>query len=267
MYTWAGEFREVGREAAFKGDSVEYYRRINYIVAIPVILASLVFITNDVKDGVIDWRLAGPRVLLVAATLALCWLTARADHWRVIFGCTFLVTAGVMMTVAWVNSQRPPDFLLHLGVDVIVILAVYIALPTFLSQCVFSIGYTLVLLWIHFTMKTPAYEIANTTVPASLVLANLTGMGLSQLYQRTRRQLFYKAEMERRMRVDLETAQSEVRALSELIPMCAGCKKVRNDSGYWEQVEMYMQATGSRVSHGLCPTCMEAALAESQQHH
>lgn len=55
---------------------------------------------------------------------------------------------------------------------------------------------------------------------------------------------------------DLLTALEEVKALSGLIPICAGCKKIRDDSGYWNQLEGYLaERTGARFSHGLCPDC------------
>ena len=113
--------------------------------------------------------------------------------------------------------------------------------------------------------KTPVHEIANVTVLTSLVLANLLGIGISLLYQRTRRQLYYQAERERMMKEALESAESRVEQLSTLIPMCASCKMVRDDTGYWEQVENYVTAlSGSQVSHGLCPSCAAKALAEDR---
>ena len=50
---------------------------------------------------------------------------------------------------------------------------------------------------------------------------------------------------------------TEVRQLKELIPICAYCKRVRDDD-YWERVESYItQETGSRFSHGICPSCFD----------
>ncbi|MFO7601610.1 MAG: PAS domain S-box protein [Candidatus Desulfacyla sp.] len=55
---------------------------------------------------------------------------------------------------------------------------------------------------------------------------------------------------------ELQTALSEVRKLSGMLPICASCKKIRNDQGYWQQVEQFVSLhTGARFSHGLCPEC------------
>ena len=56
----------------------------------------------------------------------------------------------------------------------------------------------------------------------------------------------------------LETALGEVKTLSGLLPICAGCKKIRDDTGYWRSVEVYLQEhTDVSLSHGICPECTE----------
>ena len=50
----------------------------------------------------------------------------------------------------------------------------------------------------------------------------------------------------------------QIRQLKELIPICMYCKKVRDDSNYWQAVETYIaHHTGSSFSHGICPDCFE----------
>ncbi len=55
---------------------------------------------------------------------------------------------------------------------------------------------------------------------------------------------------------ELRKALSEVKTLRGFIPICAGCKKVRDDQGYWEQIESYIKRhSEAQFSHGLCPVC------------
>lgn len=55
---------------------------------------------------------------------------------------------------------------------------------------------------------------------------------------------------------ELENALSSVKTLKGLLPICASCKKIRNDSGYWEQIELYIsEHTGADFSHSICPDC------------
>jgi YesN/AraC family two-component response regulator len=55
----------------------------------------------------------------------------------------------------------------------------------------------------------------------------------------------------------LQEALVEVKRLSGLLPICAHCKKIRNDAGYWQQVEIYLgEHSDARFSHGICPDCL-----------
>lgn len=55
---------------------------------------------------------------------------------------------------------------------------------------------------------------------------------------------------------ELREALSKVRILSGLLPICAACKRIRNDRGYWAEVESYMQEYCEvKFTHGICPDC------------
>ncbi len=55
---------------------------------------------------------------------------------------------------------------------------------------------------------------------------------------------------------ELTNALASVKTLSGLLPICANCKKIRNDKGYWEQIENYLgEHTGADFSHSICPDC------------
>jgi len=55
---------------------------------------------------------------------------------------------------------------------------------------------------------------------------------------------------------ELELAFRDIKQLSGLLPICASCKKIRNDKGYWEQIENYIKDHSEiQFSHGICPDC------------
>jgi hypothetical protein len=64
---------------------------------------------------------------------------------------------------------------------------------------------------------------------------------------------------ERRRLVDeLRIALSEVKQLSGFLPICASCKKIRDDEGYWNQIESYISSHSEvQFSHGICPDCVK----------
>ncbi len=54
---------------------------------------------------------------------------------------------------------------------------------------------------------------------------------------------------------------SQIETLQTLLPLCAWCKKVRNDSGYWYQIEKYITShSRAQITHGICPECQEKFL-------
>jgi len=56
----------------------------------------------------------------------------------------------------------------------------------------------------------------------------------------------------------LQKSIDEIKTLSGLLPICSACKKIRDDDGYWQQIEHYIsEYTGARFSHGICPDCRE----------
>jgi PAS domain S-box-containing protein len=67
----------------------------------------------------------------------------------------------------------------------------------------------------------------------------------------------HQAEAEReRLIQELQMALARVKMLSGLLPICANCKKIRNDQGYWKQVETYISShSEATFTHGICPEC------------
>jgi hypothetical protein len=61
-----------------------------------------------------------------------------------------------------------------------------------------------------------------------------------------------------------ESLTSQINTLSGLLPVCSWCRKVRNDSGYWEQIEKYITSrTSTSFTHGICPECEQKYLCET----
>jgi DNA-binding response OmpR family regulator len=61
----------------------------------------------------------------------------------------------------------------------------------------------------------------------------------------------------------LQAAAAEIKTLKGLIPICASCKKIRNDEGFWDQLETYFSKhTDALFTHGLCPDCADKYRAE-----
>lgn len=61
----------------------------------------------------------------------------------------------------------------------------------------------------------------------------------------------------------LEEATRQIRQLEGMLPMCAQCKSIRNDQGYWQAVEAYLsKLSGTVISHSVCPNCIRKLYPE-----
>ncbi len=88
-----------------------------------------------------------------------------------------------------------------------------------------------------------------------------------ELLARVSSALILKSEMDRRKEreaelcrsnAELQRALREVKVLRGLIPICASCKKIRNDGGFWQQLEEYIgEHSEAEFSHGLCQPCLK----------
>jgi ligand-binding sensor domain-containing protein len=87
----------------------------------------------------------------------------------------------------------------------------------------------------------------------SLLVLGVAFLGAATQWMRIRN--MKKSEQALRVRVDEAVAQ--IRTLKGLLPICASCKKIRDDGGYWNQMETYIQSHSSAdFSHSICPDCM-----------
>lgn len=95
----------------------------------------------------------------------------------------------------------------------------------------------------------------RTTRTALAVIAALVLLSLGLLYARLR-----QAQK-------LAEALDRVQTLKGLLPICASCKKIRDDNGYWTQVEAYVASHSSaEFTHSICPSCFEGLYPEHHHH-
>jgi hypothetical protein len=84
---------------------------------------------------------------------------------------------------------------------------------------------------------------------------------ISRVNERLQREISerQKAEVEKEMLIgELREALSNIKTLNGLLPICAWCKKIRDDGGYWQQVEAYVsERSDAEFTHAICPQCME----------
>ncbi len=96
-----------------------------------------------------------------------------------------------------------------------------------------------------------------------VVSTTFMGLALGVFVFRRWREACHVAQRLELQRQELEQALSEVRQLQGIIPICAACKKVRDEGGYWHQVEEYLRChSTAEFSHSLCAECTHVYFAE-----
>ncbi|MCG6949798.1 MAG: hypothetical protein LJE93_12875 [Acidobacteria bacterium] len=118
--------------------------------------------------------------------------------------------------------------------------------------CVFCLC-TVVLFLTSPTNFAPSFPLAFLATFLFISLLAFTVETLRELFERESRALIEQ----------LETALSEVKTLKRLLPICANCKKIRDDRGYWNQIESYLKEhADTSFTHSVCPDCMEELYPE-----
>jgi len=105
-------------------------------------------------------------------------------------------------------------------------------------------------------------ERAGATLPYGYLLKPFDAQELHIAIQMA---LFkHKSDKEKKeLSEKLRQALAKVKLLSGLLPICASCKKIRNDEGYWEQLEFYIREhSEAEFTHGICPDCCKKLYPE-----
>ena len=97
-------------------------------------------------------------------------------------------------------------------------------------------------------------------------VVNLCGYFIAWQLNRIRRNQYQALLVEQKLKRELEKSIAEISVLQGLIPICANCKSIRDDNGYWESVEAYLGSHYKAVfSHGICPSCAEKLYPDHKQ--
>ncbi len=71
--------------------------------------------------------------------------------------------------------------------------------------------------------------------------------------------------LHRKLREKVDAQSGQIEELREMLPICANCKSIRDDEGFWNRIETYLEAHSNTVlTHSLCPTCAEEFLTEAR---
>lgn len=165
--------------------------------------------------------------------------------WQIVSSSLFVWTDHLLPAGAYQNSLA----------DLAYLIAIFIFMPNRLIYQVISGAYFCV---IHLWMLFAHGGFSHFWWEAALIFptAAICGAYISWRMHCTRISEFTQWRGEHEARLSLERALDKIKKLSGLLPICAYCKKVRDDHGYWHEVESYIRDHSTAdFSHSLCPDC------------
>jgi hypothetical protein len=261
---WLGEFISKETESHYSRWSFEENRKLLKSATLVLMAITVLFLFVDFKGEGLDWRLGSylsARVLILAALVSNLYFTTRSSSAKHIDLLTSSLSLSIAVSVISIDASRPVDFFAHIGVDVSTLLCGYVVMPARMKlKIALGAGLSTSLLLLVYGFKDPVHDITYASYTSSIIIANMLGAWIAVQSGRVRRQSYMQLLQERQ-------ARSAIRTLEGIIPICSYCKEIRSDENgaVWEQLEAYVRShSNAEFSHGICPSCLPAVLAEAE---
>ena len=257
---FGNEFASPELERQYRQSQLESHKLAARWCILAFLFCGFVFATSDYR--LFGWSTqlgilwAVRSVILGFSLLALLLIRkARSPGWFdvIVFTWGILVCA----VNVYVNSTRAASYTGHIIVTIELVLLTYCVLPLplrlqFALASLTTIAGSVLQNW----NGSPEQGMTALAVLQSYLVANLLGMVTTIQLQRRKRQLFAAALEQHELSEHLEQALAEIRTLRGILPICAHCKRVMNEEGNWEQVEVYVRKhTHAQFTHDICPEC------------
>ncbi|MBI2423252.1 MAG: hypothetical protein HYV27_10515 [Candidatus Hydrogenedentes bacterium] len=256
------EFHAAGTECTYRTQALageKQQARVFILLLLPVIFA---FVINDflMRDSPAPLRyLFVLRVCEVIIFLTGLILIPRLQN-TLQFDRTLTLIAFTFVVMAFlIDLGRPPEYMGHFLVDTFILFIVYSGLPVPLRlQLLVTLPYTVALILLFWFHKLPPSGPYHISFFSTILLTTLAGCWLATRSGRQKRLKHLALDREEHARMQLQHALEDIRTLSGMLPICANCKKVRQDDGYWQQIETYVSKhTSIDFSHCVCPECLK----------
>jgi hypothetical protein len=265
--SFLGEFCDAPLERAFRKKHLREDKRLGFACAAVVLAGSIVFIVN----GYFLYGLSTSFLILLVARLAnflaslgliltlRCFSTATALD-RLLMAWGILCSASNLVIIGAQTSGTVGHALLSFGVP----LVAYCIVPLPLAkQLLVTVSFSLCAILLVF-LNGNDYVLACSLTGGSII-ANALGSFASWHRNHRRRQVFFSALRETELCSQLEQALAEIKTLRGLLPICAWCKRIRNEEQAWQSVESYVQShSHAEFTHDICETCMNEQFQEME---
>ncbi len=257
--------------ARFESEATEHQYRQEYLasdkkkiytVLILIAVFCLAFIFSDLRvqeaQKWLNQLLLGR--IAAASLVPVCWLICHRSRNENLIDFTVLVTVILFnLFISIVNCTRPVDYYTYLFVDLLVIFVSFLYVPNrFLYQVLPVTLFMVTEIIVFFNFRTMPDAVSLFAMGVSFLVAVVIGLLAAHSRHISNRKMFLSWRAEKDLREKYEEALGKIKTLSGLLPICASCKKIRDDKGYWNHIEQYIREhSEAEFTHGLCPDCIK----------
>ena len=202
-------------------------------------------------------ELLAVRIGFVTFSLACAWIIWRTRHPTLLAGTALVWALSFVCAVHWVALSRPPEYTGDSVANVLIVYGLYVLVPGRTWQVALP-GLLLTVgdVWLTSQAEQPLQPLTRNVIVGAYVYANLLGVVTRTWIGRSHHSQFDALQAETEVRRELEAALTELRTLRGILPICFQCKRIRDDEGYWQAVDVYVtHHSEAEFTHGLCPEC------------
>jgi hypothetical protein len=249
------ELEEAYRNSQAKDDQ----RRARLVLVLALILVPF-FATLDVVFLGLTFHssiiVAVRAVILSISVLLWLWLRqprAPGEIDRVLLAWEIMASVAIVYQAC----APPASYTSHAVLNVLYVILMYAIVPLpprwlFICPLLVTLGVLFLGNWVNPWPDTATLVVTS----AALVVANIVGLEMSRELHCSKRRQFLALLHETESRQTLQLALVQIKTLHGILPICTHCKRIWNDAGFWQQMELYVREhTHAEFSHGLCPTC------------
>lgn len=237
-------------------------RQVRVMCAV-MLIPTVGMVTSDIYILGTDWAVLGPAIWYrIACLLSLALFIIRIPQIRDrrTFNRDMLILAMASASAMLITQlMRPPGNLVVLRFQLMVVFAIYTAIPNRpILQAIPAFALAASATILLFLRPGPSLFVERLVVAETFAIALAIGWYVSRRRRRLQQSEERAWENEIATREKLEHTLAELRVLRGVLPICSHCRKIRTEVGDWQQLELYVREhSEADFSHGFCPDCID----------
>lgn len=198
------------------------------------------------------------RIIFITIVPVLGFISYKSANYKVVELTVFAIFLMITMTSTLAHLFNPDPKNITYAIELVVIISFYL---------IFPISLKLRLLGAVIYSASLSTSLSKGAIPdwfliqiiLLIITCNIIGFMIARYNNATARRLYLRIENTRIMRTELELTLNDIKIVKGIIPICASCKKIRDDSGFWDQLQSYFKRISNvDFINSTCPKCLNS---------